>query len=217
MKNKRLEAIFFDFDGVIVDSTAIKTEAFRTLFGAYDNETVEKVLHHHRLHGGISRIDKIAYAHSEIIGKPLTRPEVDRWAADYSGLVVERVIATSLVAGVEQFFQKRPGHLKIFLVSGTPEQELKHIVDKRNLAGFFDQILGSPTKKPVHIRHLLQRYDLDCSRCVFVGDATTDYEASRETGLDFIGIQSDVDFPPGTVVLPDCSLLYDTIDSNYQW
>ena len=36
MKNrsdrKKLEAIFFDFDGVLVDSTTIKEEGFTTLF-----------------------------------------------------------------------------------------------------------------------------------------------------------------------------------------
>ena len=72
------------------------------------------------------------------------------------------------------------------------------------MSGYFQEVLGSPIRKPVHIRNLLSKYRLVPDHCVFVGDALTDYNASRETGLQFIGIQGEVAFPEGTTVLPDC-------------
>jgi phosphoglycolate phosphatase-like HAD superfamily hydrolase len=69
---------------------------------------------------------------------------------------------------------------------------------------YFREILGSPIRKPAHIRNLLAAYNLNPENCVFVGDALTDYYAAQETGLSFIGIQGDIEFPDATIVLPDC-------------
>jgi hypothetical protein len=46
--------VFFDFDGVLVDSTATKTNAYREIFKPYGPEIVEKIVAHHQRHGGIS-------------------------------------------------------------------------------------------------------------------------------------------------------------------
>lgn len=43
---------FFDFDGVILDSTQVKTDAFRKMFENCDNEKREKMLQYHMIHGG---------------------------------------------------------------------------------------------------------------------------------------------------------------------
>ena len=50
------EAIFFDFDGVLVDSVSIKTEAFRKLFKGFGQQCVEALVYYHIEHGGISRV-----------------------------------------------------------------------------------------------------------------------------------------------------------------
>jgi len=207
-QKQQLQAIFFDFDGVIVDSNSTKTEAFRTLFGEYDAETVTKAVAHHQQHGGISRVEKIRYTHEHIIKKPLTHEELERWSAEYSKLVVEKVIAIDWIGGAQQFLVGTKGMLPIFLISGTPEEELRYIVEQRNMSGYFNEIHGSPIKKSEHIRNLLVKYQLIPGQCVFVGDALTDFNAARETGLQFIGIQGEVDFPDGTTVLPNCKGLH---------
>ncbi|MFW2368239.1 MAG: HAD family hydrolase [Desulforhopalus sp.] len=206
-----LQAIFFDFDGVIVQSTSIKTEAFRTLFNEYDNNTIQGIVDYHRLHGGISRVVKIDHAHRNIIGKPLDSVELERWAARYRALVIEEVIKVDWIAGAEQSLRKLAQSVPLFVISGTPEEELIEVVERRDMRGFFQETLGSPTKKPTHIRRLLSKYSLTPNRCVFIGDALTDYDAAKETGLHFVGILGEVAFPDGTIVLPDCSLLCDTL------
>lgn len=72
---------------------------------------------------------------------------------------------------------------------------------------YFTEILGSPIKKPAHVRALLAAYQLQPTSCVFIGDALTDYHAARETGLHFIGVQGDVDLPDEARMLPDCRAL----------
>ena len=195
---------FFDFDGVVVDSVGVKTEAFRILFEPYGSEILAQVLEHHRLNGGISRIDKIQYSHTHFVGTPLTESELANWGRKYSALVVDRVIEAPWIRGAREFLLERQGRCRIFLISGTPEDELKQVVEARGITRYFDEILGSPIRKPAHIRALLSAYRLQPHSCVYVGDALTDYYAARETGLHFLGIQGDVQLPEDARVLPDC-------------
>lgn len=211
MNKKKLQALFFDFDGVLIDSTFTKTEGFRVLFDQYGDEVVAKVVEYHQLHGGISRMEKIEYAHQNILKRPLSKTELDRWADKYSELVVEKVIEAEWVAGAREFLDEMHGKVPIYVISGTPETELKHVLEQRSISFYFEEILGSPVRKPEHIRNLLVKYHLDPSQCVFVGDALTDYNAALETGLHFVGIQGEIEFPERTTVLKDCTSLLQTI------
>ena len=216
-KKQTLQAIFFDFDGVIVDSNSTKTEAFRILFSDYNDEIIAQVIAYHQQNGGISRVEKIRYAHQHIIKKPLTDEEVMEWAAEYSNLVKEKVIAADWIKGAKEFLDTIQGSMPIFVISGTPESELREVIERRNISRYFNEIAGSPTKKPSHIRQLLYNYHLAPEHCIFVGDALTDYNAARETGLFFIGIQGEVTFPERTIVLSDCTRLQEAISAHYTW
>jgi len=206
-----IDALFFDFDGVIVDSTRTKKKAFEILFKGFPDEIVNAVVHYHTLHGGISRVEKIRHAHENIIKAPLTENQVMEWADRYSDLVVQDVICAPWINGAKDFLEAYASKLPVFMVSGTPEPELKHIVEQRKIGHYFKEILGSPIKKPEHIRRLLEKYSLVAKQCVFIGDALTDYNAALETGLHFIGIQGDVTFPDTVKPLHDCQGLETTI------
>ena len=64
----KYSALIFDFDGVILDSVSIKTEAFAELYLQYGKIIQNKVVQYHLKHGGISRYNKIKYFHSEFLG-----------------------------------------------------------------------------------------------------------------------------------------------------
>ncbi|MGW8195826.1 MAG: HAD family hydrolase [Desulforhopalus sp.] len=215
MNHHTLQAVFFDFDGVIVDSNRVKTEAFCKLFGDYNDDIIDQVVEYHRQHGGISRVEKIDYAHRHIIKKSLTPEKLAQWASTYSRLVTQKVIEAEWIAGAQKCLDYLHGRVAVFVISGTPEEELKYVIGKRKMSGYFDEILGSPTRKPEHIRHLLAQHLLAPRRCVFVGDALTDHDAAKETGLHFIGIQGEVPFPVGTKVLPDCTELLTTMEEIF--
>ncbi len=208
---KEIAACFFDFDGVILDSLGIKTTAFERLFRPYGAQVLEAVLQHHREHGGISRIDKIRFAHEHIVGSPLSEEELVAWGARFSELVADEVVAADWIPGAREFLENEHENIPLFVISGTPEIELQQVIKQRRMADYFREMRGSPTKKPDHIRDLLGSYRLNPDCCVFVGDALTDYYAARETGLLFVGIQGEIEFPAGTVVLPDCIRLKETV------
>ncbi len=195
---------FFDFDGVLVDSVGIKTEAFEEMFKHFGPEVLHRVLEHHRRHGGISRVDKIQYCHTHFVGEPLSAQDLADWADGYANLVLEKVIEADWVAGAKEFLEEVHRDSLVFVISGTPEDELVSVIRARGIEHYFTEILGSPTRKPEHVRNLLSKYKLPADSCVFIGDALTDYDAARETGLHFIGIQGDITLPADALVLPDC-------------
>lgn len=54
-----IEVIILDFDGVVVESVDIKTEAFRELFQEYEN--VDDIVQYHLQNNAISRFIKFKY------------------------------------------------------------------------------------------------------------------------------------------------------------
>ena len=52
--------IIFDFDGVILESVDIKTQAFAELFSEYPDH-LEDIIKHHKNNSGVSRYEKIKY------------------------------------------------------------------------------------------------------------------------------------------------------------
>lgn len=206
---------FFDCDGVLIDSVGVKTEAFRILFEPYGEKVLAQVLELNRLHGGISRVDKIEYSHAHFVGKPLSASELKDWGKRYSQLVFEQVVAVPWIKGAQELLEEMQGRCPIFVISGTPDHELKQVIKARGMDHYFSEILGSPTRKPKHIRNLLAQYQLSPSSGVFIGDALTDYNAARETGLHFFGIQGDVEFPEDVTVLPDCTGMKEAINTLF--
>lgn len=205
MKLSEIQAVFWDFDGVIADSVNVKTQAFEEMFAPYGESICQQVVAHHKLHGGISRVEKIDYSFRHYVGQPLSREELDDKCEIYSTLVKQKVIESPLIKGAEAALEDLHTKVTMFVISGTPQDELLEIVDRRNLSRFFKRVLGSPMKKPIHVNNLLQEFQLDPGHCVFIGDALTDLNAALETGTRFIGIQGFNDFPDSITVLPDCS------------
>ena len=92
-KIDKYEAFFFDFDGVIVDSINIKTDAFAELYKPFGEEVISKVVSHHVSHGGMSRFEKFRYYHENFINKKISESEMMELAQKFSDLVVGKVLS----------------------------------------------------------------------------------------------------------------------------
>jgi phosphoglycolate phosphatase-like HAD superfamily hydrolase len=205
-----LAAIFFDFDGVLVESLDIKVRAFVELYKEYGPDVLAQVLAHHRAHGGVSRIQKIRHCHRELLGIALEPEELMTLGRRFSGLVVDAVVESAWVDGARELLDGLVDRLPLFVVSGTPEPELHEIVARRGMDGYFAAVRGSPPDKITVIRELLSANDLSADRVLFVGDAMTDYDAAKATGLRFLGRVppgEENPFPPQTAIVPDLTAL----------
>ncbi len=184
-----LEAVFFDFDGVIVDSIAIKTDAFGQIYHQFGNDIEKKVIDYHLLNGGISRFDKFRYWHKNYLNIEINSHELDELGSQFSDLVFQKIIEADYVEGVLETLSLLKSHkIPTYIVSGTPDNEIKQIVSGKDLNIFFDEVHGSPRSKEVIVEEILSREFYDPMRCLFVGDSLSDLNAALCNNLQFLGI-----------------------------
>ena len=180
-----IKAVIFDVDGVILESVDIKTNAFGELFKRYPKHKTAILAHHHQ-HLGVSRYVKFRYIYERIFGLPLSKKEEQKLGKKFSALVLRKVLSAPFVPGARKFLQTNHMKYRFFAASGTPVKELKFILKKRKLSKFFKRIYGSPEQKISIVRDILAKEDLKKKEVVFVGDASTDLQAARKTGVHFI-------------------------------
>lgn len=195
----KIKAIVFDCDGVILESTDIKTDAFRALFEKGHPDRVPEILDYHVHHMGISRHVKFRHICTEILGEAYTPQREARLAAEFSRLVFDRVLKCPVVPGTREFLRDQKGLRRLYIASGTPHEELEQILRRRRLLGCFERAWGSPAKKPDVIRHVLREGQFRKGEVVFVGDAESDWRAARETGVRFVrrmGSPAEWKLPP---------------------
>lgn len=191
------DAVFFDFDGVIADSVDVKTYAFAELFKEYGPEIKDKVIEYHIQNGGMARYEKFRYYYKNLLRKDITDNELKKLGKRFSELVVEKVISSKYINGaIETLKNLFKNKIPLFIISGTPQDEIEYIVKKRSLSDYFTEVHGSPRKKAAIIKEILDRHKYHPSKCLFIGDSMSDYNAAKETGTQFIGIISSEVFNP---------------------
>lgn len=181
-----IKNIFFDFDGVLVESVSVKSEAFRKLYEFAGNDISDKVVEYHLANGGVSRFDKIKYYHREFLGIELSDKEVLVWAEKFSSLALSGVLESPEIDGAHSFLKENYGKYRFWVITGTPTTEIKEILEKKEWASFFLGAYGSPEKKKHWTEYLINTAGLNRRETLFIGDAPTDLEAANHSGLNFI-------------------------------
>lgn len=185
MKNG-IEALIFDFDGVLVESMGIKAEAFLYVFRDFPYLR-DKILDLHIRRGGTTRWEKFRIIYEDFLGKPLAETEKDRLAKEFSQYVFNRVLQAPAVNGSVEFLQKHSRDFLCFIVSGTPQDEITELVERRGLGKYFKNVLGAPLPKSALNKRILDSYRLKPQEVVFVGDSLDDYEGALSLDIPFIG------------------------------
>jgi phosphoglycolate phosphatase-like HAD superfamily hydrolase len=185
-----LKAIMLDFDGVVLESVDIKTRALRSLFKDYPSK-IDEIVRIHREMAGISRFEKFKIIYRDILHKPLTVSEIERLDQEFSVLVAREIFTCPFVTGALEFLEEQSRRLPIFVVSGTPEGELRDIVVQRDLDRYCHGVYGSPRTKDVLLRQVIAENHWQPSEVVFVGDSLTDYEAASRVDVHFIARVAD--------------------------
>ena len=207
MNNFNWQAIIFDFDGVVVESGKIKTQAFAELYRPYGEDIVAQVVQFHTQNGGMSRYRKFRHFQEHFLHQPpLTEAEERQLDIRFSELVVEAVIAADPVPGAIELIRQQSGRIPLFVASGTPEAELKVIVERRGLAPYFTAVRGAPALKKTIIAEILAAHGLQPETVLMIGDAMADLEGAQANDTAFLGRVFPGDpnpFPAHIEVIPD--------------
>lgn len=197
----KIKAIIYDFDGVICDSVDVKTKAFALLYEPYGEQIQRQVIQYHLDHGGISRHEKIRFYHNELLGIDISDDEVLEMGEQFAKLVKDKVIQSEYIPGAYEFIKSYAIEFPQFVCTGTPEEEILEIIDKRNIGHFFAGIYGAPKKKTEIISRILSAAGLLADEVVYFGDALTDYNAAKYFDMPFIGVSSETTIFPKEVKL----------------
>ena len=181
-------ALLLDFDGVILESVELKVQAFLKIYEGADPAKLAQILEYQRLHGGITRRLKFRYFEKHLFGRSGDPAAVERLSAAYTTLVHDAVLACPFVPGAEKFLQSAQNQVDLHVVSGTPEEELVDIVQRRRMSPYFKSVQGAPTTKPEGFAWILDQNGYEPRRTLAVGDSTTEYSAATDLGIPFLGV-----------------------------
>ncbi len=191
--NHAINVLFLDFDGVIIESVGVKTEAFRELFEVYLDQ-VDEIVAYHLRNNGVSRFVKFTHIYEHILGLPFDETTRETVGRRFSEIVFDRVVGCPLVPGAEVLLNEFSGRIPIYVISASPEEELRRVVAARGLADYFENVHGTPGTKPDHIQRVLRALKLPPSQATLVGDSVEDFKAARTTDIHFIARQNQESF-----------------------
>ena len=192
----------FDCDGVLLDSNAVKTNAFEEVLRnmGQPEEKISELIAYHKAHGGVSRHVKFKVFFEEIA------PHVDSEKKSYEaiqsyGEVCEKgLMEAGLIPGVESCLQKyQEQGIPCFVVSGGEQKQVERVLEFKGLAQYFDCILGSPKTKTQNMDLIRGQGKLGLPG-VFFGDAHSDKQAAAENGLDFVFVSDRSEWSEGLAV-----------------
>lgn len=181
-------ALFLDFDGVILQSAALKTRAFADVYAGADPALLARIVDYVDEHGGVTRTDKFAHIERAFFGRPGDAAAVGRLAQQFRRRVLDAVLACDFVPGARRLLDLAHGRVDLHVVSGTPHDELVETVAHRGLAPLLTSVHGAPPHKRVTFERLLREHGYAPGTVVAVGDAPTEFVAARALGIPFIAV-----------------------------
>jgi len=185
-----IKTIILDFDGVIVESVDIKTDAFKELFKKHKDK-FEQIIRYHLKNNALSRYIKFKYIYEDILKKEYTEDVKNELGKSFSNIVFQKVVDCPYVSGAEEFLNKYSKKFPLYIVSATPQEELNRIISARQLKKYFKQVLGTPPGNKIDfINSIITSENIKSYEAVYIGDMIKDYEIARETGVMFIARES---------------------------
>lgn len=180
------ENFMFDCDGVILDSNNLKTDTFNEVLKDETKEIREQFIKYHLLNTGVSRYEKFTNFFKDIKKQKNYEDDLSILLKNFSDLLIKNLSTCQVTKKAREFLEKiKSNNKNVYMVSASDENELIHVLRKRNLDIYFDHILGSPRNKIENI-NLLKKIFSFKGKSVFFGDSKSDFLASQHNQFEFI-------------------------------
>jgi len=187
-----IKVIFWDFDGVLMDSNVLRDLGFERVLSVFPKDQVDQLLTFHRANGGLSRYVKFRYFFEEIRNQSITEAEILVWAGRFSLIMKELLVNPDLLIQETLNFVKNNQHkYAMHITSGSDQEELRFLCKALNIDHLFISIHGSPKPKKVWVKELIEMYSYKKKECVLIGDSMNDWEAAEENKIGFLGYNNE--------------------------
>lgn len=183
-----IKNILWDFDGVILDSMKIKGDGFVELFKEYNIDKVKELEKYHYENGGVSRFEKIRYFFNVLLNETISEQDINFLSKKF-GIIIEKKLYSkeNLINETVEFIKKNCNKYNFHIVSGAEHNELNYLCNSFELSKYFITINGSPTKKAILVKNVIEINNYNKNETILIGDALTDYNASIQNGIKFYG------------------------------
>ncbi len=186
--NPKISTILWDFDGVILDSMKIKANGFIELFNEYDSKKVSELENYHYANGGVSRFEKIRYFYNHILCQDVSEETINKLADKFAKLIEKNLYnKNNLINDSVDYIRENYKQYNFHIVSGAEHNELNGLCNKFDLNQYFITINGSPTKKDILIKNILEKFNYKKEETILIGDSINDYNATKANGIIFYG------------------------------
>ena len=183
-----IKTIFWDFDGVIMNSNAVRDRGFEEVLKDYPQDQVSKLMTFHQENGGLSRYVKFRYFFEEVRGESITEEEVNSWAQKFSEIMLTSLNNKNLlIEETVQFIKANYKDYNMHIVSGSDQKELRFLNKELGTSEYFISIHGSPTPKKQLVTDLISKHEYELENACLIGDSINDYEAAEHNGIAFYG------------------------------
>jgi phosphoglycolate phosphatase-like HAD superfamily hydrolase len=178
--------VVFDFDGTLVDSNDIKRESYYDTVAGFEN--------------GAAILDEIFAAGNagdrfEVLRKFAARLGDDSFADPltqrYSSRCEELIAGCDEIPGASECLRNlRAFGKRIFVISATPQLNLRPILRRRGLDRLIDGSFGGPRSKVDNLRSVLSAEGVPPEDATVVGDGDDDEHAALVVGCAFVAVDS---------------------------
>ena len=190
-----LQAVFFDFDGVIADTEPLHLRAYQAVLSP-DGIALDKEEYYARYLGYDDA--GLFQTLTSDRGMAVTGAKIDQWIAAKSNIVEEMlssddVLFPGAVACVKMFAERVP----TAIASGALQPEIEIVLKHAGLDGCFRAIASASDGvrgKPAPDLYLLamaklgSRGTIDPSACIAIEDSRWGLEAARRAGLRCVAV-----------------------------
>jgi phosphoglycolate phosphatase-like HAD superfamily hydrolase len=185
---KNYKVILWDFDGVIMDSNAVRDIGFEKVLANYPKESIEELMKFHHQNGGLSRYVKFRYFFEEILKQEIMEEKIQELANSFSVIMKSLLVNPQLlIEDSLNFIKSNFENYNMHIVSGSDQNELRFLCSEMNLSQYFKTIHGSPTAKKELVKQVIEENNYSKNDCVLIGDSINDYEAAINNGIEFAG------------------------------
>jgi HAD superfamily hydrolase (TIGR01509 family) len=200
-----IQAILFDFNGVIINDERIHLDAYREVLQTHDVPITDEE------YFNSLGMDDVAFTRAAFaragrnVDDETARAIIDREHELHRSLIKDNVPFT---AGIITFIKEAARKFQLGIVSMAEREEIEHVLDPPNLLAYFSVMVSaepSLNHKPApdcYLRGLellnQKRRDnrnlpLLGNECLVVEDAPPGIEAARSAGMHTLGVTNTVD------------------------
>jgi beta-phosphoglucomutase len=198
-----IRAIFFDFNGVIIDDETIQMKAYQEVLSGHEIALTEE------LYFGALGMDDRTFVRSmfEHAKKPLSDPLLEEVLGAKTDLHREMIEELPLFPGVLTFLKAASREFQLGLVSMANLTEVRYVFQRANLTPLFSVIVTAEDAsvcKPApdcyltgllklnELRQQARELPLLASECLAIEDSPPGIQSARAAGMKTLGVTNTV-------------------------